>query len=118
YTTLLVGIDPEHGFFVGADPVLHSPTCFFISVEFKEDHVAAIVRKGWHAWERDRRSRDGRDDPVEALVDGTQQHFLRYVRFEREALGEDQGHRELLAERLADGDRDVALIPTTVNDVV
>ncbi len=24
YTTLLVGIDPERGIFVGADPVLHS----------------------------------------------------------------------------------------------
>jgi hypothetical protein len=26
YTTLFVGIDPELGFFVGADPVLHNPT--------------------------------------------------------------------------------------------
>src|SRR5688572_26434870 len=35
YTTLLVGINTERGFFVGADPVLHSPTRLFISVEFK-----------------------------------------------------------------------------------
>jgi hypothetical protein len=36
----------------------------------------------------------------EALVGGTSDHFLRYVLFEREALGEAQGDRQLLAERL------------------
>ena len=96
YTTIFVGIDPERGFFVGADPVLHSPTKFFISIEFKRDHVAEIERRGWHAWERDHR--DG-DDPVEVLVGGKADAFLRFVMFEREAIGEDQGHRQLLAER-------------------
>lgn len=96
YTTLFVGIDPERGFFVGADPVLHSPTKFFISIEFKDEHVVDLERAGWHAWERDRR---GADDPVEVLVGGKAQNFLRYVMFEREALGEDQGHRQLVAER-------------------
>ncbi len=96
YTTLFVGINPDRGFFVGADPVLHSPTKFFISIEFKDDHVAALERAGWHAWERDRRAAE---DPVEVLVGGTAEHFLRYVMFEREALGEDQGHRHLVAER-------------------
>lgn len=42
YTTLFLGINPDRGFFVGADPILHSPTKFFISVEFKESHVDAI----------------------------------------------------------------------------
>lgn len=97
YTTVFVGINPERSLFVGADPVLHSPTKFFISVEFKEDHAATIDRLGWHAWERDHRGSD--DDPVEVLVGGKPGAFLRYVLFEREAFGEDQGHRQLLAER-------------------
>jgi hypothetical protein len=100
YVTLFVGINPELGFFVGADPILHSPTKFFISVEFKQQQVDRILRSGWHAWERERRFR-GLDEegPVEVLVGGTAESFLPYVRFEREALGEDQGHRQLLAER-------------------
>ena len=98
YTTLLVGIDPELGIFVGADPVLHSPTKFFISIEFKEENVAAIQRDGWTSWERVRRGA-GADEPTEVLVGGTAGAFLRYVMLEREAAGEDQGHRQLLAER-------------------
>lgn len=97
YTTLFCGIDPERGLFIGADPVLHSPTRFFISIEYKEEQVAEVLRTGWHHWERDHRSQD--DKPVEVLVGGTAASFLRYVRFEREALAEDQGHRMLLAER-------------------
>ncbi len=96
YTTLFVGINPERGFFVGADPVLHSPTKFFISIEFKDDDVLVVERAGWHAWERDRRAVD---DPVEVLVGGKPESFLRYVMFEQDALGEDQGHRQLVAEQ-------------------
>lgn len=96
YTTLLLGINPESGFFVAADPVLHSPTKFFIRVEFKQHHVDEVFRRKWHAWERVRRS-DG--EPVEVLVGGTAAEFLRLVRFERDAIGEDQGHRQLLAEK-------------------
>ena len=97
YTTLFLGISPDRGIFVAADPVLHSPTRFFISIEFKEPQVNLIERTGWHVWERDRRSQE--DEPIEVLVGGTRDSFLRYVRFERDALGEDQGHRQLLAER-------------------
>lgn len=98
YTTLLVGIDPERGIFVGADPVLHSPTRMFISIEFKRAHVEQILSRGWYSWERDRAAGD---EPVEVLVGGRREYFLRYVRFEREALGEDQGHRGWLADRVA-----------------
>lgn len=98
YTTLFLGINPERGLFVGADPVLHSPTRLFISIEFKEEHALTIERRGWHSWERDRRAHD---DRVEILVGGSSHAFLRYVMFEREALGEEQGHRQLLAERAA-----------------
>lgn len=99
YTTLFVGINPEAGFFVGADPEIHNPTRFFISVEFKEAHAQAILKGGWHAWERERRS-ERTLDPVEVLVGGTKARFLDYVRFERMAQGMDQGHRQLLAEKI------------------
>lgn len=104
YTTLLVGIDTERGVFVGADPVLHSPTRLFISVEFKRAHVENILERGWHSWERETRPKEARPQDsagVEVLVGGTASNFLKYVQFEREALGEDQGHRMLLAERPA-----------------
>lgn len=105
YVTLFLGINPKLGLFVGADPVLHSPTKFFIRIEFKQEHVDEILRRGWFAWERKRRSLG---EPVEVLVGGTARSFLRYVRFERDALGEDQGHRQLLAERL--------VLPTPILD--
>lgn len=101
YVTLFVGINSEGGFFVGADPWLHNPTRFFISIEFKQEHVDHVLRDGWHVWERERRTRGEESEPVEVLVGGTAENFLRYVRFEREALREDQGHRQFLAEKLA-----------------
>lgn len=99
YTTLFLGINPEQGFFVGADPILHNPTKFFISIEFKDSHVGEIRARGWYAWERERRS--GSDEPVEILVGGTAASFLQYIYFERAALREDQGHRQWLAENIA-----------------
>ena len=99
YTTLLVGINPDLGFFVGADPVLHSPTKFFISVEFKAEAVQEIMTRGWHVWERD--GGVDKDRPVEILVGGTADALLHYLAFEHTALGQDQGHRHLLAEKLA-----------------
>lgn len=98
YTTLFCGINPDQGFFVGADPQMHNPTRFFIRVEFKQRHVDEILKKGWFTWERDRRLKAF--EPVEVLVGGTAQSFLRYIRFEREAQGLDQGHRQLLAEKI------------------
>ena len=97
YTTLLLGINTDLGFFVGYDPVLHSPTRMFISLEFKQRHVEQILARGWHTWERE--SRRAAVEPVEVLVGGTAESCVRYVRFERTAIGEDQGHRQLLAER-------------------
>ncbi len=99
YTTLLVGIDPDLGFFVGADPVLHSPTRFPISIEFKDAAVQQILTRGWHVWERDGGVVE--DRPVEILVGGTADSLLHYLAFERAALGEDQGHRHLLADKFA-----------------
>jgi len=109
YTTVLMGINADLGFFVGADPVLHNPTRFFISIEFKDAAVKQIIRRGWHVWERDRRAVD--DRPAEVLVGGTSNSLLRYLTFERAALGEDQGHRHLIAEQLAPAPRAIASLP-------
>ncbi len=98
YTTIFCGINLEQRFFVGADPEIHNPTKFFISIEFKEGDAQHIREKGWHAWERVKRSIKF-EEPVEVLVGGLPENFLQYVRFERAALGLDQGHRQLLAER-------------------
>lgn len=100
YTTLFVGINPDLGIFVGADPVLHSPTRFFISIEFKDEQVQQVLSRGWASWERIKRGPAGIDEPVEIMVGGTAKSFLRYVRFERAVKGLDAGHRALLAEKL------------------
>jgi hypothetical protein len=116
YVTIFLGINPETGFFVAADPVLHSPTRFSVSVEFKDEQVDAILRTGWHAWERERRGGDPhptkkrseravdeRGEPLfEALVGGRPEHLLRLIRFEREALGEEQGERHYVAEHFTE----------------
>jgi len=102
YTTLFVGINLEEGFFVGADPLVHDPTRFFISLEFKDQQAQTVREKGWHSWERTKRDIRQNEYPVEILVGGTQEHFLRFVRFERAAKGLDAGHRQLLAEKLGE----------------
>jgi hypothetical protein len=99
YTTIFCGIDPERRLFVGADPQMHNPTKFFIRVEYKQHHVDAIRRDGWFTWERDRRHEDA-PEPAEVFVGGTADSFLRYLRFERDAQGLDQGHRQLFAEKM------------------
>lgn len=103
YVTLLVGINPEMGFFVAADPVRRNPTRFSVSVEFKDQQARTILERTWFAWERDRRPGKKQDEPwFEALVGGTADQFLRLVRFEREAWGEEPGERHYLAEHFVD----------------
>lgn len=97
FTTLLIGIDADEEFFVAAAPEMHSPTKFFIRIEFKDHHADAIKRDGWHAWERDRRGELA--EPIEVLVGGNQDRFLDLVRFERAAKELSPGDRQLLAER-------------------
>jgi hypothetical protein len=107
YTTLFFGVNLDQGFFVAADPVLNNPTRFSLSKEFKDHHVAEIHRREWYAWERGQRQDNDEDDdedrdsiePKEVLLGALPRHFLRYILFEREARGEDQGHRQLLAEQ-------------------
>jgi hypothetical protein len=99
FTTLLIGIDPDEGFFVAVDPEAHNPTKFFIRVEFKDEHAEAIMRNGWHAWERLKKRGGPMERPTEVLVGGARETFLDLVRFERAAYGLSPGERQLLAER-------------------
>lgn len=103
YTTLLLGIDPDSGFFVAIDPVLHNPTRMFVSFEFKQEQVDQIQALGWHCWERQKTAR-GIDTPVETVVGGTAEKFLDYIRFEQAAKFLDQGHRYLIAEKIGHSD--------------
>ena len=114
YTTLFVGINPDLGFFVGADPILHSPTRFFISLEFKQAEVDEVLSRGWHAWERIKRDQHRDVYPIEVLVAGTKASFLRYVRLERAAKGLDPGHRQLLADKL---DTEGLVLPAFAGEV-
>lgn len=104
YVTLLVGINPELGLFVAADPLRRSPTRFSVSVEFKDKQAEAILDRKWLAWERERRpGKRTLDEPLfEALIGGTADQFLRLIRFEREAWGEEPGERHYLAEHFVD----------------
>jgi hypothetical protein len=111
YTTICCGINPDEGFFVGIDPEMHNPTKFFIRFEFKQHDVDEILRKGWHYWERD--IRRNQDEPVEVVVGGRASSFLQYVRFERMAFREDQGHRQLLAERAGEAPSSGLFTPAT-----
>ncbi|MBY3412322.1 hypothetical protein HFN87_03230 [Rhizobium laguerreae] len=99
FTTLLVGIDPQDGFCVAADPILHSPTKFFIRMEFKDEHAEEIKSKGWHMWQRTKRSIRADGPLFETLAGATKAHFLDLVRFERAGRGLDPGDRLLLGER-------------------
>ncbi|RAI44765.1 hypothetical protein CH341_07305 [Rhodoplanes roseus] len=98
FTTLLVGIDPERGYCISADPVIHSPTKFFIRLEFKDEHIALSADRGWYAWQRVKRATPLDAPRVETLVGCNKEHFLDLVRFERAARGLDPGNRLILAE--------------------
>jgi hypothetical protein len=120
FSTLFIGVSPDRGYFVGIDPVLNSPTRFYIRFEYKERHVRAIKKSGWYAWTRPVRRplasgvipAPGYGDAEQVVVGVTPERFLDYVRFERAARGLDQGHRELLAEAAGRGSAEMNAIST------
>lgn len=97
---MVVGIDLT-GFFIGIDPRLQDPALLPRSIPVPTEMVVEITRHGWHAWEQ------GWDTApfgfAEVLVGGTGRHFVRYIEFERLAVGLDPGPRQLMAEKLAPG---------------
>lgn len=98
FTTLLVGIDPEGGLCISADPIVHSPTKFFIRLEFKDEHAELVKQRGWHAWERIKRNTPPDAPRIETLVGATKERFLDLIRFERASRGLDPGNRLIIAE--------------------
>lgn len=98
FTTLLVGIDPL-GFCISADPVLHSPTKFFIRLEFKDSHADEILKRGWFPWERSKQRAPRHSHQMETIVGARREHFLDLVRFERAVRGADPGDRYEIAAR-------------------
>lgn len=101
FTTLFIGIDPDEGFCVSADPVVHNPTKFFIRLEFKDEHAEAVKAGGWHAWQRVKRRPSPDDLQVETLVGAKKERFLDLIRFERASRDLDPGNRLILAEQHA-----------------
>jgi len=100
--THLVGIDIEQGVIVGADAVYNDPLTSPTRFAFSNNEMDAIRSRGWHAWEHEPDdATPGLEPPIEILVGFRAQHLLNYLRYEREAQGEDPGHRHLLAERFA-----------------
>jgi hypothetical protein len=103
--TLFLGVHLEEGILVGCDPAMHNPTWFSKSVEFKDEQVELAQKRGWYAWERDRREGGRRKEPlplldyrIETVVAFTPANLLRYIELERVATGLDPGERSLLAE--------------------
>lgn len=98
YTTAFGGVDLERGIFVAADPALHNPTRFYISIEYKTLLTDRTLESGWGIWEREKRDRA---EPIEILVACVKERILDLLLFERAARGLAPGHRQLLAEDFA-----------------
>lgn len=103
--TLFIGVHLEAGILVGCDPVMHNPTWFSKSVEFKDEQIAFASERGWYGWERARleSGRRKRELPLldyrtETVIAFTPENLLRYIELERVATGLDPGERLLLAE--------------------
>lgn len=90
--TLVLGVHLEADLLLGLDPLRYDPLPMGISVEFKNEHVAAVARTGWHAWERENRpgTRRGSSrslEGLETLIAFAPERLLDYARLEREASG-------------------------------
>ncbi|MBS2033219.1 MAG: hypothetical protein JST54_35425, partial [Deltaproteobacteria bacterium] len=89
---LLVG-HLDAGIIVAVDPAMHNPTRFSRTVEFKDEHVEAVLGRGWYGWERERSAvRRLKPMPQESLsteaILGFKPEFIAtYVQLERHATG-------------------------------
>lgn len=108
-TTIFLGIDPERGIFIAADPSMHNPSPMSRSIEFKSQTVAEIGEIGWVAWERDRRGPKTRTRPTpllsedtrtEILIGGRKERLFDLIELEQIARGLDPGERHLIADKL------------------
>jgi hypothetical protein len=87
--TVVLGVHVQDGVLLGLDPLRYEPLPMGISIEFKDEHVEAALRTGWHVWERENRPGavpEARAPAgLETLVAFSPDRLLDYVRLERQA---------------------------------
>jgi len=113
-TTIFLGIDPYREIFIAADPFMNDPSPMSRSIEFKSAHVAEILKRGWLAWERDRKQPKTKTRPtpnisedtrVQVLIGGKKERLLDLIMLESIAYKLDPGERHLIADTLRSSDR-------------
>ena len=98
FTAVLLGMDPARDLFVAFDPGRHFPEDESLSVSISGDPLRETLARDWHAWEREEWEGEEDDGFAETLVGFTGPNLVRYVLFERLAVGLDTGPRQRLAE--------------------
>ncbi len=107
-TTIFLGIDPQRGVFVAADPLMNTPSPMSRSVEFKAERIDQALAEGWAAWERERFPGKSKHRPTldledlrtEVLIAGRRDRLLDLIALERVARGLDPGERHLVADMM------------------
>ncbi|MFF7554239.1 hypothetical protein ACFZA9_15285 [Streptomyces olivaceus] len=107
-TTLVVGVDPDLGHFVGLDHTLYDPLPMGISFEYKQEYVEEALKSGWQVYERENVPGTRREEPrsrtgLETVVVFRPDKILHFIHLERRAqrLQLDSPLRYKLAESLA-----------------
>ncbi|MFL3868238.1 hypothetical protein LT966_16655 [Streptomyces griseobrunneus] len=110
-TTLVLGVDPESGHFVGLDSSSYDPLPMGISFEYKQECVELAMQHGWHVFEREnlpgiRRGAPRARTGLETVVVFRPEKILHFIHLERRAqrLNLDGPLRYKLAETLTDAD--------------
>ncbi|MBI5446518.1 MAG: hypothetical protein HY900_35545 [Deltaproteobacteria bacterium] len=97
FSPVLLGIDPARDLFVAFDPSRHFPEEEPLRVSISGEPLRLTLARGWHAWEREEWEVE-ETGFAETLVGFTGPNLVRYVLFERLAVGLDTGPRHRLAE--------------------
>lgn len=107
-TTLVMGVDPDSGHFVGLDRTLYDPLPMGISFEYKQEFVEEALKSGWYVYERENVPGARREEPrsrtgLETVVIFRPDKILHFIHLERRAqrLQLDSPLRYKLAENLA-----------------
>jgi len=106
-TSIVLGVDPESGHFVGLDRSLYDPLPMGISFEYKQEYVEAARESGWYVFERENVPGSRRGEPrsrtgLETVVVFQPEKILHFIHLERRAqrLNLDSPLRYKLAESL------------------
>jgi hypothetical protein len=87
--TIVIGIDLENDIVVGLDPLRYDPLPMGISVELKDEQVAAVKQDGWSVWERKKHKGRVRElrapEGLETVIGFGPERLIDYVRLERQA---------------------------------